>query len=101
MKTVKAWLEDSGIAPAVEELKAAVLSHYPDATFEFRNADDPEGLYILAVVDVEDSTEVISAICDEIFDVQVERYQPVYVVALRPVQRGIATAPPPRDTAVA
>lgn len=101
MKSVRAWLTEPGMESAVEELKSAVLEHYPDATFALRSGDDPEGLFVVATIDVEDSTDVIAAISNQLFDIQVERYLPVYVVALRPIPDVAAANVQRRDSAVA
>jgi hypothetical protein len=75
---------------AVAELQALIASHYPEATFSVGDGDDPEGIYLTAVVDVENMRDVIEVFLDRLVDMQVDEELPVFVVPIRPVERSRA-----------
>jgi hypothetical protein len=75
---------------AIKEMKDLILASYPDAKFEVAPGEDPEGIYLTATVDVEDTDEVFDLIVDRLLDVQVEERIPLYVLPVRPIERVIA-----------
>ena len=77
---------------AVAELQALIASHYPEATFSVSDGDDPEGIYLTAIVDVENMREVIDVFLDRLVDMQVDEALPISVVPIRPVERSRAMA---------
>jgi hypothetical protein len=78
---------DPRIEEAIAELQRLITAQYPQATFEVFNGEDPEGVYLTAVVDTDDLTTVLEAVSDRLVDMQVEEGLPVYVVATRPLRR--------------
>ncbi len=72
---------------ALDELKELITRQYPQAAFEVALGEDPEGVYLKATVDIEDVDEVLDAVLDRLFAIQVEEKLPIYVVPLRPVER--------------
>ena len=46
------WRTDPRMDAAVEELRQVIAAHYPEAIFKVAEHDDPEGLYLTAIVDV-------------------------------------------------
>jgi hypothetical protein len=54
------------------------------------DGDDPEGIYLTAVVDVEYMRDVIEVFLDRLVDMQVDEELPVFVVPIRPVERSRA-----------
>ena len=75
---------DPKVIDALDELRAIIVSRYPTATFDVFHRDGPCGVRLRARVDVEDLDEVIDAVIDKLYEVQVERELPVYVVAAHP-----------------
>lgn len=75
---------------AIEEIKALVLAHYPDATFELGLGEDPEGTWMTVTVDVDDTDEVFDVVVDRLVDMQVEEGIPLYVIPVRPIERIMA-----------
>ncbi|MBI2861443.1 MAG: hypothetical protein HYX89_01340 [Chloroflexi bacterium] len=73
--------EDPRIPTALAELKGMISQRYPQATFEVGVGEDPEGVYLTATVDVEDTTEVFDVVVDRLVEMEVEEGLPVYVVA--------------------
>lgn len=72
---------------ALFALQRLISARHPDATFEISEGDDPEGLYLLATVDVEDTDEVAALYTEQLLDFQVEKRLPVYVLPVRPMAR--------------
>lgn len=65
---------------AIEELKTTILRAYPGTTIDVEHGDDPEGIYLWANVDPEDSLELIDLISGRVVDLQVDEGLPIYVV---------------------
>ncbi|MPZ15508.1 MAG: hypothetical protein GEU73_13990 [Chloroflexi bacterium] len=75
------------IERALEELRSLILGRYPEATFDLSMGDDPEGVYLTAIVDVEDSNQVMDVYIDRLIDMEDEEGLPVYVIPVRPLER--------------
>jgi hypothetical protein len=75
---------------AIVELRELITRHYPDATFTVSEGEDPDGIYLTATVDVEDMGEVVDVFLDRMVDLQVEEGLPIYVIAVRPLERNLA-----------
>jgi hypothetical protein len=75
---------------AVHELKRLITERFPHATFVVEEGFDPEGIYLVTTVDIADTDEVISVVGDRLVELQVEEGLPVYVTALRPIERVVA-----------
>ena len=76
---------DPRLAAALEELEQLIQERYPTATFTTFRGEDPEGIYLRITVDLDDPDAVVDHVLDELYDVQVERDLPVYVVAVPPL----------------
>ena len=86
--TVALRLElDPRIARALDELRDLISARYPSATFSTGPRDDPEGISLTAVVDVEDADEVVPVFLPRLVEMQVEEGLPVYVVPLETPER--------------
>ncbi len=75
------------IHQAAEQLQSLVRSRFPTATFVVAGGNDPEGLYIHVLVDVDDLTTVLETVADQLFMYQVEEALAIYVVPQRPLHR--------------
>ena len=91
-------INDPRIQAALEELRSLVLQHYPTATFVVYEGEDPVGIYLTPIVDVEDLEEVADVFTDRLVHMQVEEGLPVYVVPDIPLERA---AMPRRPAAAA
>jgi hypothetical protein len=80
-------LTEPKIEKAVAHLQGLIQGRYPEATFQTYRGNDPEGVYLDAIVDVEDTDEVMDLIIDPLLDIQVEQGLPVYVIPLQPIER--------------
>ena len=84
---------DPRMGAAVTEMQDLIRSRFPTTTFTVGDADDPEGVYVRAPVDVEDTDEVIELILDRLVDLQVTEGLPIYVVPVRTPERIAAGHP--------
>ena len=78
---------DPRIQAALEELRGLIRQRFPAAAFTVAQGEDPNGIYLTAIVDAEDLDEVIDPIISRIVDMQVEEGLPVYVVPEWPLER--------------
>jgi len=72
---------------AVAEIKALILAHFPDATFEIGLGEDPDGTWMTVTVDIEDTDDVVDVIVERLLALQVEEGIPLYVIPVRPIER--------------
>lgn len=79
------------VEAAVSEIKALIRARFPEAKFEVVDGDDPEGVYLIATVDVADTDEVVDCYVDRLLELQVEDEMPLYVVPVRPLDRILAS----------
>lgn len=87
MSTERHVLPDPRLEPALAELRALIQGKYPAATFSVAQGDDPEGVYLVPTVDVEDVEDVFEVVVDRLLDMQIEEQLPVYVFPRRPLTR--------------
>jgi len=76
---------DPRVASALSELQAIIRARYPAALFAVSHGEDPEGVYLRATVDVEDTDAVVDLVIDRLVAIQVEESLPVYFVPVRPL----------------
>lgn len=81
---------DPRIESAVAELQGMIAARYPGATFGVAPGEDPDGTYVTATVDVEDTDEVFDVVVGRLLELQVDEGLPVHVLPVRPVERVIA-----------
>jgi hypothetical protein len=77
----------SRLESAIAEIKALILEHYPEATFEIGPGEDPDGTWMTVTVDVEDGDEVVDVYVERNLEMQVEEGIPLYVIVVRPIER--------------
>lgn len=75
---------------AISELKGTIAAHFPQASFVVEEGFDPKGIYLVTTVDIADTDEVMDVVGDRLVALQVEEDLPLYVTALRPIQRVLA-----------
>lgn len=88
--------DDPRVQKALADLQGLIHGRYPEATFEVAPGEDPEGIYLRATVDVEDTDEVVDTIIDQLLEIQVEQRLPVYVIPVRPLKRVLEEMQRPR-----
>jgi hypothetical protein len=80
-------LADPRIPEAVAHISALIRRAFPDAVLEDFIGEDPEGVYVRVTVDLDDPDEVLDAIVDDLYEIQVEQFLPVYVIPVQPLER--------------
>lgn len=68
---------------AIAEMKQTILRHYPSATFSVYEWDDPDGIFLSALVDTEDLEAVKDLFLSRMVDLQVDEGLPLFVVPER------------------
>lgn len=81
---------DPRIQAALDELKELIRARFPDAEFSTYRGEDPDGIYLKSVVDIDDLDEVMDVVIDRVVDMEVEEDLPVYVVMSQPPRRIMA-----------
>lgn len=79
---------------AIAEMQSLITATFPDATFTVSEGDDPEGIYLLVMVDVDDTDDVVDVYIDRLVDLQLGKKLPLYVIPLRPFSRVVASETP-------
>lgn len=72
---------------ALDEIEARILARYPTATFEVARGDDPPGMYVTVMVDVDYTTEVLDLVTDRLLELQIDERLPLYVVPIHTPER--------------
>src|SRR5712692_7204727 len=89
MNTEHIGQDDPRVQAALSELQQLIREHWPETSFEVSHGEDPDGIYLGATVDIEDTDQVMDTIIDRLLDIQVEQRLPVYVIPVRPTHRVI------------
>ncbi|HZU07460.1 MAG TPA: hypothetical protein VFB73_15965 [Chloroflexota bacterium] len=91
MKTQRAPKLSPRMQAAIEELKALVRAHYPDATFRVaRSPEEPGSIELIATVDAADTDAVLDVVIDRVLQFQLEDRLPIHVIPVRPRERVLA-----------
>lgn len=91
MKAERALRLAPRMQAAIEELKALVLDHYPDATFRVaRSPEESRIVHLWTTVDVPDMDEVLDVVIDRVTELQLDEKLPVHVIPVRPRERVLA-----------
>jgi len=72
---------------ALAALRQLILERYPEAIFEELYRDDPAGVRLRVIVDVDDSNAVLDVVIDKLYELQVERNVPIYVIPVQSPER--------------
>jgi hypothetical protein len=79
---------DERIRRAIQEVREIIAARYPTTAFELaRAADDPRGIHLIAVADVDDPDEVGDLVVDRVVAFQVDEGIPLHVIPLRTPER--------------
>ncbi len=79
--------DDPRVQAAIVELQTLIQHHYPAATFQETLGEDPEGAYLMATIDVEDTDDVIDVYIERLLELQIDDGLSIYVVPVRPLER--------------
>lgn len=85
MSIATSWFAITRIQQILEEFKGLIGAAYPEATFDLEVGGEPDGIYLIVTIDLEDTEEVLGVVMDRMLEVQIEERLPVYVLPLRPI----------------
>lgn len=80
-------LDDPRIQAALAELRSMILEKFPDTTFETVRHSDLDGIWLVAVADVDDLDEVTGVVISRTVDMQIDEGLPIYIVGEWPPER--------------
>lgn len=83
-------LADPRIQAAIAEFTAMIGQNFPAVEFTTYIGDDPVGVYLRAVVDLDAPDEVMDLIIDRLLTLQAEEELPFYVIPVRTPERAEA-----------
>jgi hypothetical protein len=75
---------------AIAEMKERILRHYPGTEFTVYERDDPEGIFMSAIVDTENLEAVKALFLSRMVDLQVDEVLPLFVVPERTPEKHAA-----------
>lgn len=75
---------------AIAEMKQLIAGRYPTTAFSVYEWDDPEGIFLSAIVDTDDIEAVTDLFRDRILDLQVDEGLPLFVIPERTPERTAA-----------
>ena len=76
---------------AIEELEALIVARYPEAAFRVsRSPEEEDAIYLKAIVDVDETDDVIDLIIDRMMELQIQDELPIFVVPVRTPERSRA-----------
>jgi hypothetical protein len=78
---------DPRMKAAIAELQERIAGHFPTATFKIEVGDDPDGVYLITVVDLDDPDPVLDVVIDRMLEMEVDEGLPLYVVPARTPER--------------
>lgn len=79
---------DQRVQRALDELQALVFQRYPETSFRVSPAeDDPEIVHLTAMVDVDDTEEVVDLVIDRMMQIQIDEGLPIFVIPVRTPER--------------
>jgi hypothetical protein len=81
-------LTNPQVEHALDELKTMIRQRYPQAQFRVnRGQDDPAAIHLTAIVDVEDTEEVVDLVIDREMELQIDDGLPIFVIPVQPIER--------------
>ncbi len=78
--TICLSLNDPGYRETIEEIQGIILDHFPGTTFDVYLGEEPLGVYVEALVDVDDIDDVMDIYIDRLVDLKLERGLRLYVL---------------------
>lgn len=84
MSISTSWFKVQRIQDVLAEFQQLISERYPEATFAVEVGGDPDGVYLMATVDLDNTLEVLEVVMDRLLEVQIDEELPVYVIPIRP-----------------
>ncbi len=80
-------LDDPRIQSALDELRGMIPQRFPETTFEVGPRPDMDGIWLVAIADVDNLDDVTDVVLPRIVDTRVDEGLPVYIVGDWPAGR--------------
>ncbi len=81
-------LTNPRVQQALDELEALVRERYPEAQFRVsRGQDDPAAIHLTAIVDVDDTEDVVNLVIEREMALQIDEGLPIFVIPIQPLER--------------
>ena len=87
MSTERLSPTDPRMERAITEMQERIAARYPMATFEVEAGEEPEVVYLTAVMDLDDPDEVLDVVIDRLLELEIDEGLPLYVVPARTPER--------------
>lgn len=87
MNTVEEYLADERMRLAVDELPSVISAAFPVVKYERYVWNDPEGLYLRTVVDLDDTDEVTDHVIDRLVRMYFDEELPIHLIPVRTPER--------------
>jgi hypothetical protein len=78
---------DSRIQAALAELRERISSRFPGTVYTTGYGEDPEGIRLTAIVDVDELADVTDVFISRLTDLQVDEGLPIFVILEQPTER--------------
>ena len=88
-------MKDERMTAAITEMQHLISTAFPSASYTTAHQDDPEGIQLIAMVDIEDADTVVDCFIDQLLALQVDEKIPLYVIPVRSTNR-VTLHPQPR-----
>lgn len=75
-------MDDPRMQEAIAQMQSLITERFPGTTFAVGEGDDPCGVHMTAVVDVDDIDDVVDHIIDQLVKVQIDDGLPLYVTPI-------------------
>ena len=87
-------MKDERMTAAITEIQQLISTTFPNASYTTAPQDDPEGIQLIAMVDIEDTDKVVDCFIDRLLTLQLDERIPLYVIPVRSPNR-VASQPLP------
>lgn len=78
------------MAAAIAEMKTLISSRYPTTIYSVYEWDDPEGIFLSAVIDTEDLESATDLFLGRMVDLQIDEDLPLFVIPERTPEKQAA-----------
>jgi hypothetical protein len=95
MKDQYFLMKDERMTAAIAEMQQLISTAFPNASYITAHQNDPEGIQLIAIVDIEDTDRVVDCFIDRLLTLQVDERIPLYVIPVRSPNRAAAQPQPP------
>jgi len=75
---------------AITEMMERIAQRFPTTIFEIYEGEDPDGIYLAAIIDTDDLEEATDPFRDRIVDLQIDEELPLFVIPERTPERTAA-----------